>query len=144
MAREAIRLGDNDLNTFKLKIIGSNKTFFNGECASLTLPIADGGQMGFLAHHENTVAPLDSGEMIIKTADNEIIEAFVSGGFIEFFDNAAYVVCISVETPEEIDLKRAEEARTRAEEALRQKHSIYEYYQSVSYTHLTLPTILLV
>ena len=118
------------MNTFKLKIIGSKKTFYSGECVSLTLPIADGGQMGFLAHHENTVAPLDSGEMVIKTADNQVIEAFVSGGFIEFFDNAAYVVCISVETPDEIDSKRAEDAKIRAEEALRQKQSLYEYYQS--------------
>ena len=118
------------MNTFKLKIIASNKTFFDGECVSLTLPIADGGQMGFLANHENTVAPLDSGEVVIKTPDNEMIDAFISGGFIEFFDNAAYVVCISVEKPEEIDTERAEEAKIRAEEALRQKQSIFEYHQS--------------
>ena len=118
------------MNTFKLKIIASNKTFFDGECVSLTLPIADGGQMGFLAHHENTVAPLESGEVVIKTPDNEVIDAFISGGFIEYFDNVAYVVCISVEKPEEIDSKRAEEAKIRAEEALRQKQSIFEYHQS--------------
>ncbi len=86
--------------------------------------------MGFLAHHENTVAPLESGEVVIKTPDNEVIDAFISGGFIEYFDNVAYVVCISVEKPEEIDSKRAEEAKIRAEEALRQKQSIFEYHQS--------------
>ena len=118
------------MNTFKLKIVASNKTFFEGECLSLTLPIADGGQMGFLAHHENTVAPIEFGEMTVKAPDDKVIEAFISGGFIEFFDNKATVVCISVENPEDIDKKRAEDAKIRAEEALRQKQSIFEYHQS--------------
>ncbi|MBQ9532259.1 MAG: ATP synthase F1 subunit epsilon [Eubacterium sp.] len=118
------------MKTFKLKIIGSKKTFFDGECVSLTLPIADGGQMGFLANHENTVAPLEAGEMIIKTPDDEVIDAFISEGFVEYFDNAAYVVCFSVERPEEIDSQRAESAKERAEEALRQKQSIYEYLET--------------
>ena len=34
------------------------------------------------------------------------------------------------EHPEEIDRKRAEAARERAEERLRQKQSIHEYYHS--------------
>lgn len=118
------------MNTFKLKIIGSKKTFFDGDCVSLTLPIADGGQMGFLAHHENTVAPLEAGELVITTPDDEVIHGFISEGFVEYFDNAAYVVCFSVERPEEIDSARAESAKERAEEALRQKQSIYEYHQS--------------
>ncbi len=118
------------MNTFKLKIVASNKTFFEGECVSLTLPIADGGQMGFLANHENTVAPIEYGEMKIKTPENETIDAFISGGFVEFFNNTASVVCISVITPDEIDEKRAKEALERAEEALRQKESIFEYHQT--------------
>ena len=118
------------MNTFKLKIIGSDKNFFDGECVSLTLPIADGGQMGFLAHHENTVAPLEPGELVIKTPENEVIDAFISEGFVEYFDNACTVVCFSVEMPDEIDSRRAESAKERAEEALRQKQSIYEYHQS--------------
>ena len=36
----------------------------------------------------------------------------------------------SCELPEEIDIKRAEEARQRAEEKLRQKQSIMEYYHT--------------
>ena len=120
------------MNTFKLKIVASNKTFYEGECVSLVLPIADGGLKGFLANHENTVAPIEFGEMKIITPENETIEAFISDGFIEFFDNIANVVCISVETPDEIDARRAEEAKERAEESLRQKQSIFEYHQSVN------------
>lgn len=116
--------------TFNLKVVASNKVFFDGECSSIVLPVADGGLCGFLANHENTVAPIEFGEMKIITADNKEIVAFVGSGFFEFFDNNASLVCISAELPEEIDKRRAEEAKLRAEEELRQERSIYEYHQS--------------
>lgn len=118
------------MNTFKLKIVASNKVFFDGECSSLILPIADGGLCGFLANHENVVAPIEFGEMKFTTPDGKITEAFVGSGFLEYFDNSANVICISVELPEEIDRRRAQEAKERAEEKLRQKHSLFEYHQS--------------
>lgn len=117
------------MDTFKLKIVASNKVFFDGEAQQLVLPVSD-GLMAFLAHHENVVSAIDIGEMKITKADGGIIEAFVGDGFIEYFDNSATVVCISAELPEEIDANRAEEALQRAEEQLRQNHSIFEYHQS--------------
>lgn len=115
---------------FSLKVVASNKVFFDGECKSVVLPVADDGLCGFLANHENTVAPVEFGELKIITADDKEINAFVGSGFFEFFDNNASLVCISAELPEEIDKRRAEEAKERAEEELRQERSIYEYYQS--------------
>lgn len=118
------------MNTFKLRIAASNKMFFDGECKQLVVPIADDGLKGFLANHENVVAPIEFGEMKITTADDEVIEAFVGSGFIEFFDNEATLVCISAELPEQIDKRRAQEAKERAEEKMRQKQSIYEFHDS--------------
>ncbi len=117
------------MDTFKLKIIASNRVFFDGEAVELVLPLSD-GLKGFLAHHEHIVAPIDFGEMVITEPDGKKTDAFVGSGFVEFYDNAATVVCISAEHPEEIDKRRAEEAKQRAEEELRQKHSIVEYHQS--------------
>lgn len=118
------------MNTFKLRIAASNKMFFDGECKQLVVPVADDGLKGFLANHENVVAPIEFGEMKITTADDEVIEAFVGSGFIEFFDNEATLVCISAELPEQIDKRRAQEAKERAEEKMRQKQSIYEFHDS--------------
>lgn len=118
------------MNTFKLKVVASNKVFFDGDCQSLVIPVAEEGLCGFLANHENTVAPIEFGEMKIIDANGKVIEAFVGSGFLEFFANEAHIVCISVELPEEIDARRAEEAKERAEEQLRQEHSIYEYYET--------------
>ena len=116
------------MDNFKIKIVASNKVFYDGEAQSITVPYIDGGSVAFLAHHCNAVLPIDAGAMKLKTADGEIKEAFVSDGFLEFLSNEATMVCVSVELPEEIDKRRAEEAKERAEEELRQKMSQYDYY----------------
>lgn len=116
--------------TFKLKIVASNKVFFDGEAKSLVVPVADDGLKGILPNHENMVAPIEFGELKFTDVDDNVTEAFVGSGFIEFFDNQATIVCISVELPEEIDERRANEAKLRAEEQLRQQQSIFEYHQS--------------
>ena len=49
---------------------------------------------------------------------------------VEMINNRAKLFCLTVERPEEIDIRRAEEARDRAEEQLRQQQSIVEYHRS--------------
>ena len=116
------------MNTFKIKIVASNKVFYDGEAQSLTVPYIDGGSMTFMAHHSNSVVPIEMGEMKLVTGSGEVKEAFVSDGFLEFLSNEAALICVSVELPEEIDKRRAEEAKERAEEELRQKMSQFDYY----------------
>lgn len=115
------------MKLFRLKVVASNKVFFDGECESLTVPYVDGGSMAFLANHENTVLPIDVGEMKIIDDTGAQIHAFVGNGILEFFDNEATMVCVSAELPEEIDERRASEAKIRAEEELRQQMSGIEY-----------------
>ncbi len=116
------------METFRVKIVASNKVFFDGEAQSLTVPYIDGGAVTFLARHCNAVMPVDAGEMRLKTAGGEVKEAFVGDGFLEFLSGEATMICVSVELPEEIDRRRAEEAKERAEEELRQKMSQFDYY----------------
>lgn len=118
------------MKTFDLKVVASNKIFFEGECSQLIIPIANDGMKGFLANHENVVAPIEYGEIKIDSPDGERIEGFVGSGYVEFHNNSAIVVCISAELPEEIDERRATEAAERAQEQLRQEHSLFEYHQT--------------
>ena len=74
------------------------------------------------------MTPIEFGEMKLTDADGNVTEAFVGSGFLEFINNQANLVCISVELPDEIDKRRAEEAAERAAEELRQQKSINEYY----------------
>lgn len=50
------------MNTFQLKIIASNKVFFDGEAQSLSIPRLNGGCEAYLAKHENCVVPIEFGE----------------------------------------------------------------------------------
>ena len=51
-------------------------------------------------------------------------------GFAEMINNRLTILVDTAERPEDIDRKRAEEAKARAEEQLRQKQSMQEYYMS--------------
>lgn len=114
--------------TFLLEIIASDRVFFNGQCESLVFPGLD-GEHGVLANHEMTVTCISAGEMKYKI-DGEWKYAAVSDGYVEITADHVIIIADTVEKPEEIDVKRAEEAKQRAEEKLRQKQSIMEYYHT--------------
>ena len=42
------------MNTFYLRVISSNKIFFDGRAEKIVLPLED-GEKAVLAHHENMV-----------------------------------------------------------------------------------------
>lgn len=117
------------METFFLKIISSDRVFYEGRCQNVILPTED-GQFSVLAHHENMVIAVEIGELHLKTPEGEWITAAVSRGFAEIINNRVSVLVNTAEKPEEIDQKRAEEAKYRAEEQLRQKQSIQEYHLS--------------
>ena len=107
-------------NTFYLKVIAANRVFYSGRCRSIIVPEFD-GQKEILAHHEDMVIAVDEGEMRFQPEGSDNWEYAVVGmGFVEIVN----------EHPEEIDIARAREAKERAEEQLRQKQSIQEYYHS--------------
>ena len=86
--------------------------------------------MGILANHEDMIIGIEVGELRMTTPDEKITIAAVSQGFAEIIGNEVNVLVSTAELPEEIDIRRAEEAAERAEEHLRQKKSIQEYYSS--------------
>ena len=61
------------------------------------------------------------GEMRFQTEDGTEHIAIVGGGFAQIINNRVTVLADSIEKPEDIDVKRAKEAKERAEEQLRQQ-----------------------
>ena len=115
--------------TFGLEIYASNKLAYAGRAQKLIIPAVDGEQ-GFLAHHANMICAIVPGELRFQDAEGNWEVVAVSSGFVEMINNRAKLFCLTVERPEEIDIRRAEEARDRAEEQLRQQQSIVEYHRS--------------
>lgn len=114
--------------TFQLEIIASDRVFFQGEVEHLVITAID-GLLGIMAGHEPLVTCLPTGELKYMIGGKWHYAA-ISEGFIQVLPDKSVILADSCELPEEIDIKRAEEARQRAEEQLRQKQSIMEYYQT--------------
>ena len=114
--------------TFHLEIIATDRIFFSGEVEHLVITAID-GLLGIMAGHEPLVTCLPTGELKYLV-DGQWKYAAIAEGFIQVMPDKAVILADSCELPEEIDIKRAEEARERAEEHMRQKQSIREYYET--------------
>jgi F-type H+-transporting ATPase subunit epsilon len=117
------------MNTFYLRVISSNKIFYEGRASKLILPLAD-GEKAVLAYHENMVIATSIGEIRITTPKDEVVTGVVGEGFVQIVNNRVVLIVDSAEKPEDIDRVRAQEAKERAQERLRQKESLKEYKQS--------------
>ena len=81
------------------------------------------GEFQVLFNHAPLMSTLDVGKMKLEDAEgNERIFA-TSGGVAEILKNKVLVLSSAVETPEEIDLERANKAAERAKERLGQRNN---------------------
>lgn len=117
------------MKTFSLKILASDRVFFDGRCKMVILPAMD-GQLGVLANHGDMVVGLSMGKIRIQKEDDTWEMALIGTGIMQDINNRMIILTEFAEHPDEIDEKRALEAKTRAEEQLRQKQSILEYHHS--------------
>lgn len=111
--------------TFLLDIVASDHPFYSGPCEMLVFRSVD-GEHGILPEHETMICALDACELRYKV-DGEWNYAAVSAGFVEVTGEKVVLLADTVERPEDIDAHRAEEAKQRAEERMKQKQSMIEY-----------------
>ncbi|MCR5754104.1 MAG: ATP synthase F1 subunit epsilon [Acetatifactor sp.] len=118
------------MNTFGLKIIASDKVFYNGRCSRLVVPALD-GEKEILAHHQDMVIATKEGSLKFTSSDEEAwVTAVVGIGFVHIANNRVTVLVDTAERPEDIDEVRARAAMERAKEQMRQEQSIQEYHVS--------------
>jgi F-type H+-transporting ATPase subunit epsilon len=113
-------------NTFFLQVLASDKVFYKGSCQELIIPLAD-GEKAILPHHEDMVIAVSIGEMRLLNEEDQWVQAVVGNGFIQIVNNRVTLLVDTAEQPEDIDERRAEEARERAAEQLRQSKSLQEH-----------------
>lgn len=105
------------MTKFKLKIVTPNGIYQEVEIDQLNIRTT-AGQVGILAHH----MPLASGieiSMMNYIIDKQRYEFAIGGGFIYVNDDETKIIANSIESKEEIDLNRAQEAKQRAEERIK-------------------------
>jgi F-type H+-transporting ATPase subunit epsilon len=76
------------------------------------------GSLGILPSHAPLVTLLKEGELRVKSNGSEESLA-IHGGFMEVVNNKVVVLADTAERLSDIDVERAEAARARAEETLR-------------------------
>ena len=94
----------------------------------LIAPGAD-GELTVLPQHAAFITTLSPGELrIVKGGEEEAMA--ITGGFLEVRNDRIVVLADAAERVEEIDIARAEEARRKAEEAIRGQRDAGELAQT--------------
>ena len=103
----------------KLEVVSPEKTVFSDD-VNMVIARSTGGEIGILPNHAPLIASLTTDFFRILTDDGEKT-LVVTGGFIEVQPKKITVIAVTAETPEEIDVDRAQKALERAKERLAQK-----------------------
>jgi F-type H+-transporting ATPase subunit epsilon len=120
------------MSTLTLKLVTPERLVASMEASAVTLPIAD-GDVTILPEHTPYIGALKAGEVIVHLADGREESLAVSGGFVEFDSGMLSILADTAERAEEIDIERAEAARTLAETIqLRQESMSEEEYARVA------------
>jgi len=108
------------MKKLNVEIITPSKVGYKGNVDSITVP-GTNGNFQILYNHAPIISSLEIGEIIVDEQDNEKLYFTISGGTIEVVNNKIIILAESFEKTKDIDIKRAEEAKKRAEERLKKK-----------------------
>jgi F-type H+-transporting ATPase subunit epsilon len=103
---------------FTFRLVTPQRLLLESQVVSLQVPGSE-GYLGVLAHHAALITSLRPGRLDVRDTSGARQSYAVSGGFFEVSDNRATVLADTAELIATIDRPRAEAAKRRAEERLR-------------------------
>lgn len=106
-----------DERNFELEIITPDRVFFKGQASMVEFNTTE-GEIGVYRNHIPLTVILKPGVLTITGEEKK--QAALHAGFATILQDKVTVMAETVEWPEEIDLKRAEAAKERAESRLRE------------------------
>ena len=105
--------------TMKLDVVTAERLVFSEDVEVVVAPGVE-GQLGILPHHTPLMTMLQPGELLVRKGGEELC-LVITGGFLEVRPDRVIILADAAERVEEIDIARAEEAKRRAEERLKQR-----------------------
>ena len=102
-----------------LEVVTPEKQIFSGVVDSVTVPCKT-GYMGVLPGHAPFLGEIGIGEIIFASGNRKDY-IFCFWGFIEALPDRVVILAQTAEMASDIDVKRAEEAKSRAEKFLSSK-----------------------
>jgi F-type H+-transporting ATPase subunit epsilon len=103
--------------TLKLEVVTPTGQVYAQEVDMVTLPGSE-GEMGILPQHAPLISKLGDGEIVAKRGGKED-RILVTGGMVEVLSDRVSVLTVFATDEANIDERKAEEARARAEERLK-------------------------
>lgn len=118
------------MSSLHLKVVTPEKLLVDEEVLQVNVSTTQ-GQLGILPHHANLMAKLEPGELIIKKGV-KVDTLAIGDGFLQVADNTLTVMTDLATYASDIDEKVVEEAKIRAEQALKQTLSDEEYAETLA------------
>jgi F-type H+-transporting ATPase subunit epsilon len=103
-------------DTFQLEIVTPEKMVVKDAAEEMQIP-GKNGYLGILPGHAPLITELEVGEISYQKG-GQTHYLSVAWGFAEVLPDKVTILAETAERPQEIDVKRAQESRRRAEEAL--------------------------
>jgi F-type H+-transporting ATPase subunit epsilon len=104
--------------SIRCEIVSQDRSVFSGEADMVIVPGVQ-GEMGILPNHAPLLSTLKFGILRVRYKGQEQIFT-IAGGVIEVQPDLITVMADAAENVQEIDISRAEAAKRRAEEYLKQ------------------------
>lgn len=102
----------------RVEIVSEDRMVYEGDADIVVVPGVN-GEMGILPNHAPLISTLGFGILKVRRQNEEQVFA-ISGGLVEVQPKIVTVLASAAENVEEIDISRAEAARQRAEEILKE------------------------
>ena len=118
--------------TIKFEVVTPERVVLKESIRQVTVPTR-AGEITVLPNHEPLISVLKPGVIELRKENGEAEIMSVSGGFIEVLKNKVVILADTAERAEELDLRRAEEARVRAEKIKEEtKHEDAESFAAIT------------
>ena len=112
-------------STIQLEIVTPERLVVNAVVDDVQIP-GKGGYVGVLPGHAPLITELAVGEIAYHSG-NQTKRLAVAWGFAEVLPEKVTILAQTAERAQDIDVKRAQEAKARAEEALKNAGPDFDY-----------------
>ena len=112
--------------TMHVDIVSAEAEIFSGIAAMVIAP-GELGDIGILPRHSPLLSRLKPGEVRVQTPEGQEDSYFISGGVLEIQPHVVTVLADTAVRAEDLDEAAAIEAKRKAEEAMADKKSDFDY-----------------
>lgn len=106
------------MSLIKVDVVSAEQSLFEGEAKFVALP-GEAGELGVLPGHTPLITRIRPGTLKIVLPDGTEESIFVAGGLLEIQPHHVTVLSDTAIRAADLDEAKAEQARQRAEESLR-------------------------